>query len=94
MVSSGILGADMNLMFFFRFFVNQIMGGEAVIYFYKFLINNCVFSVFWGQVIPALRSVGVCRYLYHSCSLLRFSTLAYCSVRMNGLGGEFNDFNK
>jgi hypothetical protein len=94
MTLSRILGADMALLFSFRFLINETRAIKAAGLFYKFFIDNCVFLVFWGQVITTLRTVGVCGYLHQGCLLRRFPTLGYCSITMNGLGGELNDINK
>ncbi len=94
MTLSRILGADMSLLFSFRFLINETRGIKAAGPFYKIFIDNCVFLVFWWQVITTLRTVGVCGYLHQSCLLRRFLTLGYCSITINGLGGEFYDFNK
>jgi len=94
MVLSGMLGIDMAFLFSFGFLIDQKRGIKAVVCFCKIFIDNGVFLVSWGQIIPTLRTIGVCGYLFRSFLPRRFPTLGYCSIPMNGLGGEYNDFNK
>jgi hypothetical protein len=94
MMMSRILGVVMTLLFSLPFLINKTRGNKAVSCFYRFSIIDCIFSSFLGEIIHTHHVIGVCVYLYRSCLLRRFLTLGYCSIPMNGLGGEFNDFNK
>lgn len=87
------LGTDMTLLFFLRFLINKTRGIKAFGRFRIFILNWSFLS-FLGEIIFALVTIGVCGYLYRSCLLRRFLALGYCSIPINGLGGEFNDFNK
>jgi hypothetical protein len=94
MMMSRILGIDMTLLLSLRFLINNTRGKKAVSRFFRLFVLNFVLLSFLGEIIHAQQIIGVCGYLYRSCLLRRFLTLGYCSIPMNGLGGEFNDFNK
>ncbi len=91
---SRILGADMSLMFSLWFLINKASRIKAAGHFNKFFVVSCSFLGFHRHIISTLQGIRVCDYLFLSCLLRRFLTLGYCSITMNGLGGELNDFNK
>lgn len=98
MMIARILGADMALLFFLWFLISTSQGKKAFSRFNRFFILKCIFLSFLGEIIHT-RNIdhnvdGVCGYLYRSCLLRRFLTLGYCSIPINQLGGESNDFNK
>ena len=87
---SRILGVDMTLLYSLWFSISKTGGKKTIGRFYRFFILN----LFLGGIIRTNQLTGVCGYLYRSCLLRRFLTLGYCSIPINGLGGELNDFNK
>lgn len=89
-----ILGANMALLFFLRFLISTSQGKKAFSRFNRVFILNCNLLSFLGEIIHTHNIDGVCGYLYRSYLLRRFLALGYCSIPINRLGGESNDFNK
>jgi hypothetical protein len=89
-----ILGADMVLLFFLLFLIGTSQGKQAFSRFNRLFILKCIFLSLLGEIIHAFQINGTCGYLYRSYLLRRFFTLCYCSIPINVLGGESNDFSK
>ena len=94
MMMARILGADMALLFFLRFLISTSQGKKAFSRFNRFFVLKCNFLSFLGEIIHTHKIIEVWDYLYRSCLLWRFLSLGYCSIPINRLGGESNDFNK
>lgn len=94
MIKSRILGSNMILLFFLQFLISKSQEKKAVGRFNRFFILNCILLRFLGEIVHRYQTNGMRGYLYQSCLLRRFLTLGYCSIPINVLGGESNDFNK